>query len=435
MASTASTLNINEELQNDSHRFDVVVIGAGQAGLAAGYYLKQHGLDFVILDERTRVGDIWRSRWDSLRMFTPAKYDALPGMKFPLPWHQYPTAQQMADYLEAYVERMGLPVRTGVKVDGLWPLNDSGDGFVVTAGDRRFEAAQVVVATGTQDRPRIPDFADQLDPRINQIHSSKYLRPSQLKDGGVLIIGGGNSGAEIALETSREHKVILSGSDPGQIPFRIDRWLRRVVTPILWFTANHVLTLKTPPGRKVGPFVRSGHGGPVVRVKRSDLNAAGVERIYGKTVRSAERPATARRRQGHRHAECHLVHRFPQRFRLDPPPSRSDRRVSGSGSRCRSISPRPLFHRAAVLVFVQFHAHRWCRARRRAYCQAHCFRCDGAAAIAQQPGGMSEPGQFGFVERVVRSRIRSGPEYEADYGQAGTSDRGRHAELAKHSLV
>ena len=284
MASTASTLNINESVENDSHRFDVVVIGAGQAGLAAGYYLKQHGLDFVILDERTRVGDIWRSRWDSLRMFTPAKYDALPGMKFPLPWHQYPTAQQMADYLEAYVERMSLPVRTGVKVDGLWPSNDSGDGFVVTAGDRRFEAAQVVVATGTQDRPRIPDFAGQLDPRINQIHSSEYLRPSQLKDGGVLIIGAGNSGAEIALETSLEHKVILSGSDPGQIPFRIDRWLRRVVTPILWFTANHVLTLKTPPGRKVGPFVRSGHGGPVVRVKRSDLNAAGVERIYGKTV-------------------------------------------------------------------------------------------------------------------------------------------------------
>jgi putative flavoprotein involved in K+ transport len=100
----------------------------------------------------------------------------------------------------------------------------------------------------------------------------------------VLIIGAGNSGAEIALEASRDHKVILSGSDPGQFPLRIDRWGRRLVLPILWFVADKILTVNTPPGRKAGPFVRSGHGGPVIRVKRSDLKAAGVERIYAKTV-------------------------------------------------------------------------------------------------------------------------------------------------------
>lgn len=284
MASTSSSINVGTPIDNDTDRFDVVIIGAGQAGLSMAYYLKQRGLNVVVLDERERVGDIWRSRWDSLRLFTPAKHDALPGMRFPAPNYQYPTSHQMADYLESYVEQMNLPVRTGVKVDGLWPSNDGRAGFVVTAGHQRFETERVVVATGTQDRPRIPAFAGELDPRIEQLHSSQYLRPSQLKEGGVLIVGAGNSGAEIALEAAREHRVILAGSDPGQLPFRIDRRARVLVIPVLWFLANNVLTVNTLPGRKVGPFVRSGHGGPVVRVKQSDLAAAGVERIAAKTV-------------------------------------------------------------------------------------------------------------------------------------------------------
>ena len=182
MASIAIAVDVSTRIDQASRRFDVVVIGAGQAGLSMAYYLKQLGLNFVVLDERERVGDIWRSRWDSLRLFTPAKHDALPGMRFPAPSYDYPTGHQVADYLESYAGQMNLPVRTGVKVDGLWPANDSQSGFVVTAGNQRFETQQVVVATGTQDRPRIPAFAAELDPRIEQLHSSQYLRPSQLKE-------------------------------------------------------------------------------------------------------------------------------------------------------------------------------------------------------------------------------------------------------------
>jgi putative flavoprotein involved in K+ transport len=284
MVTSAAAIDLDRGNAHDSRRYDVVVIGGGQAGLATGYSLKQRGLSFVILDERERVGDNWRSRWDSLRMFTPAKYDGLPGMRFPLPGHHCPTSQQMADYLETYAETMGLPVHTGVRADGLWPANDRGEGFVVTAGDRRYEADQVVVATGTYGRPSVPDFAGQLDPDIHQLHSSQYQRPSQLREGGALIVGGGNSGAEIALELSRDRQVILVGRDPGQEPFPLDGWTARLVDPVIWLVVNHVLTLRTPLGRKVSGFIRSGHAAPVARAKRSVLKAAGVERIHAKTV-------------------------------------------------------------------------------------------------------------------------------------------------------
>jgi putative flavoprotein involved in K+ transport len=279
-----SLVERNGAVGDGAQRYDVVVIGAGQAGLAIGYYLARQGRRFVILEARERIGDIWRSRWDSLRLFSPARYDGLPGMRFPGSRFAFPTRDQMADYLEAYAERMALPLRTGVHVDGLWPAGDGQDGYVVTAGGPRFEAPQVVVATGAQDRPRVPAFAGDLDPRIRQIHSSEYRNPSQLQAGDVLIVGAGNSGAEIALETAQEHRTILSGRDPGHVPFRIDRRAARLVFPVLWFVASHLMTLKTPIGRKVGPFVRSGHGGPLVRVKPADVQAAGVERTLARTV-------------------------------------------------------------------------------------------------------------------------------------------------------
>ena len=176
---------------------EVVVIGAGQAGLSVGYFLARHSVPFVILDANARVGDSWRSRWDSLRLFTAARYDGLVGMPFPAPALSFPTKDDMADYLEAYAKRFALPVRSNVRVDRLFR---EGDRYVVVAGDRRFEAAHVVVAMATYQRPRVPEFARQLDPGIVQLHSSEYKNPSQLKPGGVLIAGAGNSGAEIALD-------------------------------------------------------------------------------------------------------------------------------------------------------------------------------------------------------------------------------------------
>lgn len=136
-------------------RFQTVVVGGGQAGLSVGYHLAQRGRPFVILDANERIGDSWRKRWDSLRVFTPARYDGLPGWPFPAPARSFPTKEQVADYLEAYAARFDIPVRTGVRVDG---LTKEGNRYVVTAGDRRFEADNVVVASGVYQNPQGPCF-------------------------------------------------------------------------------------------------------------------------------------------------------------------------------------------------------------------------------------------------------------------------------------
>src|SRR5687767_8602859 len=172
-------------------RFNTVIIGGGQAGLATGYHLTKRHLPFVILDANERIGDAWRKRWDSLRLFTPARYDGLQGWRFPAPAFSFPNKDEVADYLEAYAARFDLPVRTGVRVDG---LSREADRYVVAAGDRRFEADQVVVASGAYPRPRLPAFAAELDPGLVQLHSSEYRDPSQLQEGGVLVVGAANSG-------------------------------------------------------------------------------------------------------------------------------------------------------------------------------------------------------------------------------------------------
>jgi putative flavoprotein involved in K+ transport len=256
--------------------FDTIVIGGGQAGLSVGYYLKKQGRSFVILDANERIGGSWRTRtWDSLRLFTPARYDGLPGWPFPASGWSYPTARETADYLEAYAARFDLPVRLRTTVDRLTKL---GDRYLVESGDRRFTADQVVVASGFYGKPSVPEFASELDPRIVQMHSSEYRNPSQLRPGGVLLVGAGNSGADIAMETCVTHRTWLSGRDKGQVPVRIESPLRRLFVPVLWFIASHVLTIKTPIGRKVRPHVLAG-GAPRIRVKTDDLRGAGVESV------------------------------------------------------------------------------------------------------------------------------------------------------------
>ena len=232
-----------------AEQFDTVVIGGGQAGLSVGYHLARQGQRFVILDANPRIGDAWRRRWDSLRLFTPARYDGLPGWPFPAPAWSYPSKEQMADYLQAYAARFDLPVRTGVRVDR---LSREGDRYVVAAGARRFQADHVVVAAGAYQRPRIPAFAAELDPGIVQLHSSDYRGPSQLREGGVLVVGAANSGAEIALEVSGDHRTWLSGRHPGQEPFRTGSRWDRLVLPVVWFVASHVLAVRTPMGRMAG---------------------------------------------------------------------------------------------------------------------------------------------------------------------------------------
>jgi putative flavoprotein involved in K+ transport len=257
-------------------RVETLVIGGGQAGLTVGYYLAQHGIPFLILDAHSRIGDAWRLRWDSLRLFTPARYDGLPGMRFPARGDAFPTKDQMADYLEDYAAHFNLPVRTGTKVD---QLSRQGDRFVVRAGDRSFEAENVVVAMGSHQQKRVPAFARELDPEIRQLHSLDYRNPAQLKDGGVLIVGVGNSGADIALEVARTHQTWLSGKESGHVPFRIETFAGRFIfVRIVRFIGHHVLTVATPIGRWLRPTMRF-RAAPLIRVKPQDLVAAGIERV------------------------------------------------------------------------------------------------------------------------------------------------------------
>jgi putative flavoprotein involved in K+ transport len=256
---------------------NTVVVGGGQAGLSVGHHLARHGVDFVILDAGARVGDSWRHRWDSLRLFTPARHCGLDGMPFPAPPFSFPTKDEMADYLEAYARRFALPMRSGTRVERLSRL---GNGFVLVAGARRFEAQNVVVAMGTYQRPRVPTFARDLDPAIVQLHSFAYRGPAQLGEGGGLVVGVGNSGAEIARELARGRRTWLAGRPTGEVPFRVDGLaarlgLSRLVLRVLF---HRVLSVDTPIGRRARPRMLH-RAAPLIRTRARDLAAAGVVRV------------------------------------------------------------------------------------------------------------------------------------------------------------
>jgi putative flavoprotein involved in K+ transport len=267
--------------------YDVVVIGGGQAGLSVGYYLARQGLRFVILDAEERVGDVWRKRWDSLRLFSPARFDALVGMPFPAPPDSFPTQQQMADYLEAYAQRFDLPIRSGTRVDS---LARRGGRYYIKAGEREFEADQVVVAMSNYQRPRRPELAGALSAGIVQLHSSQYKNARQLAPGGTMVVGAGNSGAEIALELAKQgREVWLCGRETGEAPFKINGfWGRLVLARFLFrFVFHRLLTIRTPLGRKARPKIL-GQAAPLIRTRLPDLLAGGVRHRAVK-VSGAER--------------------------------------------------------------------------------------------------------------------------------------------------
>lgn len=260
--------------ENTDHQ-ETVIVGGGQAGLAIAYQLKKRGLSPLILEANERIGDSWRRHWDSLRLFTPAKYDGLPGMRFPARRWSFPTKDEMGDYLERYAERFGLATRTGVKVER---VSKDGERFVVEGKDLRLEADRVVIASGAHQIPKVPPFADELDAGIVQMHSSAYRSPAQLADGPVLVVGAGNSGAEIAFELARTRETLLAGTEAGQIPVRHGSFAARLFLPVFRFFGTHVLTLGTPIGRKAAPRL-AGSATPLIRVKTKELADAGVERV------------------------------------------------------------------------------------------------------------------------------------------------------------
>jgi putative flavoprotein involved in K+ transport len=262
--------------KQSTEHVETIVIGGGQAGLSVGYQLSRRNRPFVILDASDRIGDAWRNRWDSLRLFSPARYDGLAGMPFPSTSpHYFPTKDEMADYLESYAKKFNLPVRSGTRVDRVTRING---GFSVQAGEQLFEADNVVVAMANYQKPKVPEFAKDLAPDAIQLHSSEYRNPDQLREGGVLIVGAGNSGAEIAIELVRNHRTLLSGRDVGQVPFDINGFLGRLFLVQLTLRGlfHRVLTVSTPMGRKARPKIIS-HGGPLIRTKRKHLAQAGVE--------------------------------------------------------------------------------------------------------------------------------------------------------------
>lgn len=224
---------------------DVVVVGGGQAGLAVARHLQQRATDVVVLDAGPEPGHAWRTRWDSLVLFTPAEYSGLPGMPMPGPG-THPTKDEVADHLAAYEARYGLPVRHGVRVDRVEP---GPAGYRVLAGDERLDARQVVVATGPYQVPVVPGVAAGFAASVAQCHSAAYRRPRALPDGPVLVVGGGNSGRQIALELAASRSVVLAVGE--RVPVLPQRLLGRDL--FWWLTRTGIVSrsVDTALGRRL----------------------------------------------------------------------------------------------------------------------------------------------------------------------------------------
>jgi putative flavoprotein involved in K+ transport len=246
-------------------RREVVVVGGGQAGLAIGYFLAQQGRDFAILEAEGEPAAAWRARWDSLRLFTPVRYSSLPALPFPGDPDAYPTRDEVAAYLTEYARRFELPVELDSRVRSIRRTNGS---YRVELDDRTYEADQVVVATGPFQVPFVPSIAERLDPEVVQLHSTAYRSPQDIPEAPVLVVGGGNTGFQIAEELSASREVHLSiGSRQTPLPQRI------FGRDLFWYLEGTGLIRKTTASR-IG------------------------RRLSGRDTLIGSRPRTLRRRHG-----------------------------------------------------------------------------------------------------------------------------------------
>ncbi|PRY51892.1 putative flavoprotein involved in K+ transport [Geodermatophilus tzadiensis] len=265
---------------------DVLVIGAGQAGLAIGHHLARRDADFLLLDAGPEVGSSWRSRWDSLRLFSPARYDSLPGLPFPAPADTHPGKDEVADYLAAYAAHFALPVRVDSPVLRLH--RDPDGSFVATTPTGTVHARQVVVATGPFQTPHVPAMAQQLEPAVPHVHSAAYRNPAQLSGAGrVLVVGAANSGLQIAAELSATQPVTVAvGTRPTALPQRLaGRDLFSWLDAVGFFTV--------PAHTRLARRLRA-RGDLVIGTRSSDLRRRGVEfrprltGVAGRTARFAD---------------------------------------------------------------------------------------------------------------------------------------------------
>jgi putative flavoprotein involved in K+ transport len=269
---------------DDSGDADVVVIGGGQAGLAVAWHLQQGGLRPLVLEAGEQVGHTWRSRWTSLTLFTSAEYDGLPGTPFPAPAGSYPGKDAVADYLSDYARAAGLRVETNSRVTR---LRQHPAGFEVHTADRVVLVPQVVVATGPFQVPVVPSLAHDLDPSVHQVHSAEYRDPASLPEGSVLVVGGGNSGFQIAEELAASRQVDLAvGTEYPLLP-------QRVLGRDLFWWLTRTRLLRVPAASRLGRRMQA-RGEFVIGSDRRRLQAAGVRfrpramGASGRTVRFAD---------------------------------------------------------------------------------------------------------------------------------------------------
>jgi putative flavoprotein involved in K+ transport len=260
---------------------DVVVVGGSQAGLAAAWHLSRHGLRFLVLEAATEPGHSWRTRWASLRLFTPAEHDALPDLPFPAPPGTYPGKDAVADYLQAYARKFDLPVLLGARVTG---LRRTEGGFHIDTTDRSFSARQVIVATGPFQVPYVPPVAEGLDESVTQLHSADYRSPESLPVGRVLVVGGGNSGFQIAAELSRTRQVELSvGTAYTALP-------QRLLGRDLFWWLTRLRLMRVTADSRIGRRMQA-RGEFLIGSDRRSLERQGV-RIRPRLVAATGRTAT-----------------------------------------------------------------------------------------------------------------------------------------------